>query len=64
MPSRKGVLTMKTAAMSNELINQPPVKPFPLIFLRWNQRKLARPKANHVEKSEDTADKKRQSEEP
>jgi hypothetical protein len=50
------VLTMKTAATSNELTIHPPVKPFPLLLLKWNHRKDARPNANQVEKSDETID--------
>jgi hypothetical protein len=52
------VLTMKTAATSNELTIHPPVKPFPLLLLKWNHRKDARPNANQVEKSDDTVAKR------
>lgn len=47
-------LTMKTAQINSELTTQPPVSFFPLVFRKWNHKKLARPKANHVEKSDET----------
>lgn len=48
------LLTMKTAAINKELTTQPPVNFLPLVLLKWNHRKLARPKANQVEKSDET----------